>query len=356
MEQLITEICEIIRDYRSDEEFTHVQMTTNRIRNWINQFDEADRVFILTELKTILKKRYCSKQDVRAFLKEAVEVLKQHYNYATVFDFLSETVFLDLQRPNKSQPTLLKLMKEVLRDEFQFDMTTCGTRQKRNYIYLDDVLCTGNTLYQDIKTWVNSKENDQQTYLQKLQEQNIRLIFLYLFVHETNFYKKKAQFRHQVSQDFENLFVLFRKFEIPNGIGTNLEILMPTTENQPELVTQYQQQIEERVNGYCIEKNIRPPNAEFYRPANQPVVEQFFSSAANRKKFEDILLKRGVEILNAANSNIPNLRALGYSLPSLKNFGFGTLCITWRNVPNNCPITFWYTGGGNFPLFVKHQT
>lgn len=356
MEQLIEEIYELIRDYRSDEELPNVQMTTNRIRTWINQFEESDKIFILTELKRILEKRYCSKQDVRDFLKEAVNVLKQHYNYTSVSNFLLETVFLDLQRPNKSQPTLLRLMKEVLRDEFQFDMNLCGTRQKRNYIYLDDVLCTGNTLFQDIRTWVSKIDTDGQTYLVRLQAQNIRLIFLYLFIHETNYHKKRAQFRYQVAQNFDNCFILFRKFEIPNGIGTALEVAIPTSENQPENVTQYQRQVENKVNAYCDEKKIKHPNAEFYRAANQPTAELFFSSATNRKRFEDILLNRGVNILNAANANIPNLRALGYSLPSLKNFGFGTLCITWRNVPNNCPITFWYTGGGNFPLFVKHQT
>jgi len=356
MEQLITEIFELTRDYRSDEGLPHVQMTTTRIRNWINQFEEADKVFILTELKGILQKRYCSKSAVRAFLKSAMEFLIKHYKYSTVSDLLLETVFLDRQRQNKSQPTLLKLMNEVLRDEFQFDMALCGTKQKKNYIYLDDVLCTGNTLFQDTKTWVNESDTDGQTFLSKLQSKNIRLIFLYLFIHETNFYKKKAQFRHQIAQNFDSCFEMIRAIEIENGIGTKIEVVMPTVENQPDLVKQYQQQIEQKVNAYCDEKKIKQPTPEFYRPANQPTTEQFFSSTANRKMFEDILLKKGITILNSANANIPNLRALGYSLPSLKNFGFGTLCITWRNVPNNCPITFWYTGGGNFPLFVKHQT
>jgi hypothetical protein len=45
------------------------------------------------------------------------------------------------------------------------------------------------------------------------------------------------------------------------------------------------------------------------------------------------------------------MRALGYSLPSLKDFGFGALCFTWRNVPNNAPLVFWYSGGGFTPLF-----
>ncbi len=356
MEQLINDIYEIVKDYRADENLPNVKMTEQRVRRWIEQFDEADRIFILTELKNILQKRYCSKQFIKDFLKEAIDVLHKHYSYTTASDFLSETIFLDLQRPNKSQPTLLKLMKEVLQEQFQFDMDNCGIRQKKNYIYLDDVLCTGNTLFQDIRTWVNTNDSDGQTYLSKLQAGNTRLIFLYLFIHETNYHKKRAQFRYQVAQNFDNCYILFRKFEIENGVGTKLEVVMPTNENQPDIVTQYQQRIEEKVNAYCDGKNINHPNPEFYRPSNQPTTEQFFTSPINRKRFEDILLQRGISILNAATVNLPNLRALGYSLPSLKNFGFGTLCITWRNVPNNCPIVFWYSGGGFFPLFVKHQT
>ena len=356
MEQLINDIFEELKDFRSDENNPSVQMTKNRIRQWINQFDENDRIFILTELKSIFDKRYCTKQNAYDFLKGSLEALKQHYNYASVQDFLSDSVFLDLQRPNKSQPTLLKLLKVVLNKQFNFNFSSCGSKQKKNYIYLDDVLCTGNTLFQDIRTWVNQNDTDGQTYLSKLQSGNIKLVFLYLFIHETNYHKKRAQFRHQISQSFENYFTMFRAIEIPNGIGTKLEVIMPTEENQPDIVEQYKNQVIEKVDTYCEQKNISKPTAEFYRPTNTPVTEEFFTSAQNRKRFEDIMLHRGIRILNSANTNIPNLRALGYSLPSLKNFGFGTLAMTWRNIPNNCPIVFWYSGGGFFPLFVKNQT
>ena len=36
---------------------------------------------------------------------------------------------------------------------------------------------------------------------------------------------------------------------------------------------------------------------------------------------------------------------------SLKNFGFGALCFTWRNIPNNTPLVLWYSYGGFTPLF-----
>jgi hypothetical protein len=356
MDELIMEVYELIKDYRSDENIAGVQMSENRIRRWINQFNETDRVFLLTELKNILEKRYCTKQEVKDFLKEAVEVVAKEYKYSNVSEFLFETVFLELQRHNKSQPILLKLMKEVLSEQFDFNLDSCGTSQKKNYLYLDDVLCTGNTLFQDIKSWVAEVGDNEETNLTNLQSGKIRLIMVYLFIHNKNYYKKVKQFQFQIAKNFDSCYVLFRKFDIGNDITSKLEVVMPSDENQPDEVKEYQLHIEGKVNTYCEGKKISKPNNEFYRPSKQPENEEFYTSAINRKRFEDILLKKGINILNAAATNIPNLRALGYSLPSLKNFGFGALCFTWRNIPNNCPIVFWYSGGGFFPLFVKHAT
>ena len=76
-------------------------------------------------------------------------------------------------------------------------------------------------------------------------------------------------------------------------------------------------------------------------------------NTANKREVGDLaFLRKGIEILEHTNVNNKNMRALGYSIPSLKNFGFGALCFTWRNVPNNTPLVFWYAGGGFTPLFV----
>ncbi|MBN1182188.1 MAG: hypothetical protein JXB49_07865 [Bacteroidales bacterium] len=354
MEQLIQDIYEIIGDYRSDEDNPHVQITTNRILRWIMQFDETDRIFLLTELKNIFNKYYLSKLDVKECLKESIEFITQYYEYPNINEFLLETVFLDLQPQNKSQPVLLQLMRQVLQEEFQFNFNECGRKLKKNFIYLDDVLCTGNTLFQDIKVWVQEKINGEQTYLTELQSNNIRLVFSYFIIHSKNCRKKFAQFRYQIAQDFNNCYILIRKFEIENSVGSKLQIILPTNENQPEIVCNYQQEIEENVKNYCLKRNIPLSNDEYFRPNNIPQTEEFFTNSINRKRFEDIIFHKGIQILNASGTTIPNLRALGYSLPSLRDFGFGTLCFTWRNVPNNTPIVFWYSGGGFFPLFVKH--
>lgn len=51
MEHLINEIQDIVKDYRADENLPTVIMTTQRINHWVEQFDQADREFILIELK-----------------------------------------------------------------------------------------------------------------------------------------------------------------------------------------------------------------------------------------------------------------------------------------------------------------
>lgn len=357
MQQLINELYEVIRDYRIDENDPTVIITPARITRWINQFEQKDRAFILSEIKGVFQKLYCSKQRAQNFLIKIIGRLQKHYNYPDISDFLMETVFLYLQEnENKSQYVLLGMLREILQDEFDFDMDDCGTRTVKNYIYLDDILCTGNTLFFDIKDWVEETNEAGETYLSQLEEGTIRLRFLYIFVHSANYRKKLSQFDIQITDNFENYCTLARLRLVESGIDTKLEILLPTDVDQPDIVHEYREKIELQVREVCQQKNYKIPKAEFYRPHNQPHEEEFFTSLENRKKLEDIFLRKGIEILNAANVNIPNMRALGYSLPTHKNFGFGTLCVTWRNVPNNCPIVFWYAGGGFFPLFEKNHT
>lgn len=94
-----------------------------------------------------------------------------------------------------------------------------------------------------------------------------------------------------------------------------------------------------------------------FRNKNEPILETFFSSPENRVRFENLLLVKGLEILNSVSVQKKNIRPLGFTLPSHKNFGFGTLCFTFRNVPNNTPLVFWYSSPIWQPLFKnKRQT
>jgi hypothetical protein len=147
-------------------------------------------------------------------------------------------------------------------------------------------------------------------------------------------------------------------FRIENDIknqDSKLDFLYPLEIDQPQIVANYKAKIVEQVDEY-MQKYNSTSNEEFYRIVGNPQSENLFTSPENRNRFENILLSKGVEILQLANVQVKNIRALGFSLPSQKSFGFGTLCFTWRNIANNTPLVFWYAGGGFFPLFVKNQT
>ncbi len=358
MEQLINEIQDIIKDYRADEDLPTVIMTTQRINLWVEQFDEGDREFILIELKNILSQRYCSKEKVKTFLKAVIDKLTTDYGYQSLTSFLNETVFLDLQREGKSQKILLQLLAELITSSYNFDIQNCGQVRKKNFVYIDDILCTGNTLFQDIKEWSEQKYSDTKTNLQSVTDNDANLIFAYVFIHEKNYFKKKAEMRHKINVDISNKLKMYRLIEIENSeknLNASLDFVYPLEINQPQIVTDYKTKIVEQVDEYTKRYNSTSPE-EFYRITGKPQTEKLFTSHENRTRFENIMLKKGIEVLNNVNSRIENMRALGFSLPAHKNFGFGTLSFTWRNIANNTPLVFWYAGGGFFPLFVKNQT
>lgn len=359
MEQLINDIQDILKDYRADENLPNVKMTTQRIKRWVEQFEPNDREFILSELKHILLKRYCSKTKVKSFLKAVVDKLTADFKYTNATDFLNETVFLDLQPNGKSQKRMLELLKELLNDEYKFNIQNCGSKRRKNFVYVDDILCTGNTLFQDIKEWSKQNYEANKTNLEAVSKNEINLIFTYIFSHEKNYYKKKAEMRHKLNDEISNNHKMYRLIQVENSdsnASSSLDFILPLENGQPRVVTDYKNKVTEQVNTYLGERNYADTPEEFYRTQGKPNTEKLFTTPENRNRFENIMLKKGVEVLNNANARIRNMRALGFSLPSQKNFGFGTLCFTWRNIANNTPLVFWYAGGGFFPLFVKNQT
>ncbi len=357
MEQLIDEIFEQLKDYRADEIFPNVKMTKNRITQWVEQFEANDRVFILTELKHIFSKRYCSKDSVKKFLKAVVDKLTKDLGYKSAPDFLRMTTFLDLQPNGKSQKVMLKLLKELLTENYQFNIQDCGTVQKKHFVYIDDILCTGNTLIQDIKEWSGNEYAAGKTNLEAIKDKSAELIFAYIFIHEKNYQKKKAEMRHKIDAVISANHKMYRLIEIENNegsISSSLDFVLPI-ETEDEEVSEYKEKIIAEVDEYTQRYNSTSPD-EFFRTAGRPKEEKLFTSPQNRDRFESIMLKKGIYILHHSNTKKKNMRALGFSLPSQKSFGFGTLCFTWRNIANNTPLVFWYAGGGFQPLFVKNQT
>lgn len=349
--KLANEIYPIIQDY---EVHDGVRMSTDRVLEWINKFEDQDRIFILEELKPILSLRYLSEAKCVQYLEKMLKTLSRELKYGSVNDFLDETHFLDLQPDGKSQKALLEQLKGVLKDKLNYEFVNCGRKKIKNVIYLDDILCSGKTLIDDISEWILGSNSKGVKRLEIIKRNNIRIISSYYFVHSLNYNKKIGELKFRIGDDVRKNTIIYYEILVDNYIdGQIFDILMPIEEGQPTEVKEYQNEIATKVDKYLKEKGY-PASGQFYRKKNQPPIETFFSSADNRIRFENILLRKGIEVLRNTYARLDsNLRALGRSYPSYKDFGFGTLCFTWRNVPNNTPVVFWHKGGGFFPLFEK---
>lgn len=358
MIKLINNIYQTLKDYRADENESSVKITPERIMKWINQFDKKLRIPILEELDNIFKKRYFSKSMVRNFLDKMVQDLTRDFNFSNASEFLRNSNFLNLQPEGKSQGIMLKLFNELIQKKYGLSLDDCGTISKRYSIYIDDILCTGLTLITDIKQWLEQMFSPDKTNAQAVADDSTTLVLVYIFIHKKNYLKKKAEIRHKISVEVSSKHKMYRVFEIQNDTSSDskIDLIYPLENGQPSIVNEYKEKITHQVDIYTLDKYNRVFREEFYRPAGLPVNEKFFTSPKNRILVENAFLRKGIEILQNANSQNSNIRALGYSIPSLKNFGFGALCFTWRNIPNNAPLVFWYSGGGFFPLFKVRRS
>lgn len=176
MVNIANDILSIIRGYRND---SGVHLTLDSILNWVNQFDEGDHQFILEELRHLLRQgTYLSKAQAKKQLRDRIEEMRGHYQYSNSKAFLSETVFLDLQKEGKSQKHILALLDEVLHESYGTRIQDTGKTSQKNFIYFDDGINTGGTLFNQIKGWLSVDNR-----LGLVTSRSIRLIVSVFYYH-----------------------------------------------------------------------------------------------------------------------------------------------------------------------------
>lgn len=348
MEQLLNDIYEIIKDYRQDEG----KMSVQRIDNWIKQFPETDRVFILTELKSILAHRYFSKATIKQGLEKIIKQVSEILGFATPSDFLKVSSFIDHQPEGKSQKDFLNLLKEISQTKFGLNISNHNPTNPRYFIYLDDLLCTGDTLFKGLakieaeekKGWLYQNINNQ-SHLDYLKANNAKILILYFVIHKHNYSNFQWRLTNHLGEDIGNYYTAYAFKWIENdfrNINSKLDYLFPVKDNQPQNILDYSTSL-----------NVAN-DLGVYRVPIRPTTETFFSSKENRIRFENIMLQQGMRLYElAGDSRNVRMRPLGYGLTSHKNLGFGTLCFTYRNVPFNTPLVFWYQYHNWLPLFER---
>ena len=350
MKQLITDIYEIIQDYRR-EEYEEDQvllppMSKYRITRWIRQFEEDDREFLLTELLHILNASYLSKEIAHKFLRQAVHLLQEKSPYKTIEEVLDHCRFLDCQEPHKSQSYFLKMMDEYLKVNFDRSLYEEPEKEIKYWVYLDDVLGTGGTYLDDISAAIDEYG------IEEFKASDIVIVGVFCITHQWG--RKNAEYKLQLKVD-ESIYdrlSFYRFYEIQNDPRVNYFNPAPKfnhvyplecEEGKAFLLT-----LEEILGE---EYDLRHEKYAFREPT-RPKKEEFYTSAENRNRYERILLLKGIELYSTTKKvTKPGLRPLGMVNPTYKTFGLGSHFFTFRNISNTCPLAFWYSGAGWYPLF-----
>jgi hypothetical protein len=271
------------------------------------------------------------------------------FRYERITRFLADTEFLDLQPQHKSQKAILTLLDEVLTAEYGESLENYRKYPKINFVYFDDVLATGSTIGQDLVGWLSLVDSDGIENAFYLLKNKYKLSVNLFCVHTWG----QAFLKNRLNKSFEEKY--------KDNLGSKIRWLYDyTIENHAKFSNQSLNvafPIEDQptnVKAYLANLTASKYEDYAYRRANNPTNEDFFTSPQNRIIYENLILQKGISIIEMIQGEIkPNIRPLGLINPNYKTFGLGTHFFTWRNIPNNSPLVFWWEVPGHnwIPLF-----
>lgn len=315
-DELLNSIANTVADYRQDD---IPAITPEHVDTWVSQFDEEDQLIILQEMDKILLNYYMS----RAKARELLSNLLGHYE---IFGedpetTLRQTKFLSIQQRGSSQEELLYLVEEIIQDEYGLTLDDCG-EEPSQYVYLDDGLFSGTKVRYDCQDWLP----------EAIEGTTIHFIFFATHSHGLNYFKQKfdeSARRRNVTRKCWS----FLKLENKPWETQKFECFWPREVKGDELVDEYIALLHQRCQGQRYTPRI-------FRPNNIPRRETVFSSPEARDIIERAFLKAGAYIVSLPENPHHSMRPLGYEY--LESLGFGSLFISYRNIPNNCPLALWW--------------
>lgn len=341
MKELADSIYEVVKDYRIHD---NIEITPEKILEWSDQFGD-DREFILSELNNIIPHVYVSREKAKEYIRGHIKAYLKLFGSGNISQFLMESEFLNVQKSFKSQPAILNLLDEVLEEEYSASYLDYVTFPKTNYIYFDDILASGSTIGRDLVMFLEQEDGKGKQYSDKVVANEITLsvsVFcLHTWGHAFQEHRIAKTFNEKVSKKIN----WYRNYEVENHakfLDQKFNIAKPVKGNNT------------KINSYLENLTATKYEDYAYRKASTPHQEKFFTNAENRIRFENILTEKGIDIINMISGEVkPNLRPLGLINPQYKIFGLGTHFFTWRNIPNNSPLVYWWhVAGHNWkPLF-----
>ena len=221
------------------------------------------------------------------------------------------------------------MFDEVLQEKYGFGLNQTGGADA-DFIYLDDCVASGTRLRNDVCNWLK-KDTPQNI--------NLHIITSVLF---TGSWWVDNNIREVADENGKTVGITkwyLKEMENRLAYRNRSDVLWPTSIPDQEVARRYCAYLEEL--DY-------PP---ILRNAGHLGDSGIFKDDAQKILMEKEFLVRGCHIW-AEQVNLPErLRPLGYN--NLHNLGFGSMFVTYRNCPNNCPLVFWVEQNDFPPLFPR---
>ena len=320
--RLLTSIADTIADYRAGE---IAKPTPAHVNQWVSQFAQPLQQPILTEMQHVLSRTYLPRVAVENFLADLVK--NPTLAGADACAFWRGVRFLDIQGGGNSQRDMLALFSNALQKQCGFTTAQCGGANPHAFLYLDDVLFTGNRIQRDLAGWIASDAPSSAT---------VHVVTIGL--HSGGHFYARGRIS-QAARDADKTVSVswWRAIDMEDRRShTNTsDVLRPTIIPNDPPTQAY-------VGALGYAPTLRAPG--------NIGGKGFFSSEQGRGLLEQEFLKTGVYIRSICPNFNEYLRPLGNSV--LKMTGFGSMIVTFRNCPNNAPLALW-AGPPWYPLFVR---
>jgi hypothetical protein len=309
--RLLESIAKTIADYRNGE---IPQPSAEHVEKWVGQFQDDVQEPILREMDYVLDKIYFNKKWVVDFLRTLVK--NEELAGKNPLEFWKKANFLNIQQHGNSQNEMLDVLSRGLQAECKISLGDCG-QKGGPYFYLDDALFSGFRVGDDLSEWIQNRAPD-----------NCDIHILMIALYSYGYYRTKKRLDEEVNKSKKKInFHYWRAVEFENSLNRSKtsEVLWPAI--IPD---------DEGLKAYMAKEEKFP---FIPREPGGKLENKIFSSEEGRQLLERELLLAGVRIRSFCKKPKNIMRPLGFSPFGL---GFGSLIVTFRNCPNNCPLALWW--------------
>lgn len=316
-DELLGAIASTIADYRAGE---ILPVSTYHVDRWIQQFEASVQVSILSEVQHVLDKVYVPKSGLESFLDAVCKQPDLSADWRL-------TNFLNIQKVGHSQHEMLSMFSACLQRNYGYGIQHCGA-SGGPFIYLDDATFSGHRALTDLKAWLPSAPATATLHI---------IVIAFHAYGQFDFTRKFKEACANANKQITVRWWRCAEFEDRRAYTDDSDVLRPTEIPAGAEVAAYVQSL----------------GAQYplvLRGGSSIGKKSLFSSGAARHLLEQEFVKQGVRI----RAMCPNLNAFQRPLgnTTLSHFGFGSMLVTYRNCPNNCPLVFW-AGDPWYPLFPR---